>query len=198
MVAVVAYQVFRAVPCVGANGGHRHQNVETVVGGVLWIVVEHAADGHRLLRGRGKTERLSHHIGTYLFTQSPADHALSACGENLLGITHQHRRGEDVEETGISKHRFFEVVAAAVLKRQLLLAELRRVACGTLYLWYLTSQYGCDTTRRSPNLLLRFALTLESLLQLIHVFLIHDAAVVVHLQLHLGNQHQSYGQADGQ
>ncbi len=198
MVAIIAHQVFSAIPCVGTNGGHRHQNVETAVGGVLGIVVKHTADGHRFLRSRGKTESLSYHFSAYLLTQAPANHALSGRGENLLGIAHQHRCGEDVEKTGVGKHRFFEVVAASVLKRQFLLAELSCVARGTLYLRYFTSQHGRNTSRRGAMLLPSFALALESLLQFIHVFLVHDAAVVVHLQLHFGNQHQSYGQADDQ
>ena len=198
MVAVVAYQVFSAVPCVGTHGWHRHQDVETAVGGVFGIVVEHAADGHRLLRGRGEAERLSHHIATNLLTQASADHALSGSGENLPGIAHQHRRGEDVEEARVGKHRLAEVVAAAVLERQLLLAELRRVARGTLYLRYFSSQHRRNTSRRCTMLLPGFALALESLLQFKDTFLVHDAAVVVHLQLHLGYQHQPYGQADGQ
>ncbi len=47
-------------------------------------------------------------------------------------------------------------------------------------------------------LLQLLACTLEGLLQLIHVFLVHNAAVVAAFQLHLGQQHQTHGEADGE
>ena len=186
MVAVVADEVRRAVPGVGADRGHRHQNVETRKRGVLWIVLIDTADGHRFLRGRGEAERMANHLAAHLLAQPTADHALSGCREDLLGIAHQRPCGEDVEETRISKHRLFKVVPTAVLQRQLLFTKLCSIACGRNHLGNLPSQHGCDAARRAAVLLQLFACTLHRLLQFIHVLLVHDAAVVVAFQLHLG------------
>ena len=117
MVAVVTNEVLCTVPRVSADRGHRHQNVETRKGGVLRIVLIDAADGHRFLRGRGEAERMANHLAAHLLAQPTADHALSGCGENLLGIAHQRPCDEDVEEAGINEHRLFKVVSAAVLQR---------------------------------------------------------------------------------
>ena len=55
----------------------------------------------------------------------------------------------------------------------------------------LRSSVGC----RPPGFL---TYALESFMHFIHVLLIRDAAVVVALQLHLGNKNQSHGKSDSE
>ena len=115
----------------------------------------------------------------------------------MLGIALQDMGGKDVEETGICKNSLFEEVLVTVLKRQFLFAELACIACGSLNFGNFPCQHGGNASRCGTKLLRLLAFALECFLQLIHMFFVHDAAVVVSLQLHLGYQHQSDGKSDG-
>ena len=92
----------------------------------------------------------------------------------------------------------FERIATSILQRQFLVSELIRVACSHHNFRDIVAQGGNGTAGRILVFSRVITFLGERLPDGIYMLLVHNAAVVIHFQLHLGYQHQSYCQTDSQ
>ena len=197
-VAVVTHQVACAIVGVDTDGRQRHHDVDQTETAVLIKGFKHTADGHRLARCSHEREGLAHHIAADLLAQSSADKTLSCRTENLLHITLHYSCAEDIEETGVGKECVFKRIATAIFQRHLLFRKLIGVAGAHLDFRDIAAQGGNSSSRRILMFGRVGTFFGKCLPNGIYMILIHDATVVVTLQLHLGDQHQADGQSDSQ
>ena len=197
-IAVVAHQIGGSVVGECANRRHRHHNIKQTEGAVLVERLKHAANGHRPVRSGYIAKGLAHHVASKPLVEPTADQALPRRAQYLPGIALQDACTEDVEETGVNKDGMVEREALTVFEHEFLVDELVGVARANHYFGDVAAQRRNGSARCVFEFGSILSLLLETLRHGIYVLPVHDAAVVVALQLHLGNQHQPDRQSNGQ
>ena len=139
-IAVVAHQLTGAVEGIQADAGERHNDVELIECGVLFVVVEHAGHCHGMVGIGQITERFSHHVASQPLIEPSADEALSLCSKDGLRIALLDVCGKDVEKAGVGQYGGAKSPTAAVLEQEFVVFKLVGPSCAHFYLGYVAAQ----------------------------------------------------------